>query len=177
MFLLPLSIILLFVLRCESNNSLCQLMGERTEQPTLLPHPNCSMFYKCHLGDLTEQKCPSNLHWNKVKLECEPPEKANCIANEAQYLSAPIRNAIPRELTEHCPMDDDQQNPTQLPHPDCTKFYKCYLGEAYEQKCPRGLHWSETKNYCDWPHFADCKDNEAGPQPPPGKRYSRKDNV
>ncbi|KAG5667913.1 hypothetical protein PVAND_015878 [Polypedilum vanderplanki] len=53
---------------------------------------------------------------------------------------------------------------TLLPHPtDCTKFYKCLAGQAYEKLCPFAdrtnttrLHFNRVLEVCDWPSKAGC---------------------
>lgn len=57
-----------------------------------------------------------------------------------------------------CPTNEDPFNPTHLAHPsDCTKFYKCETGRAYEFTCPRGHHWNSRMGYCDFPDLANCQ--------------------
>ncbi|XP_050090373.1 probable chitinase 10 [Anopheles aquasalis] len=57
-----------------------------------------------------------------------------------------------------CPAKDPV-HPVQLPHTDCSKFYKCSGGNACEQICPTGLHYNKAEqadNACDWPERACC---------------------
>lgn len=39
---------------------------------------------------------------------------------------------------------------------DCTIFYECYLGRAYQKQCPAGLYWDALLQTCDYPQRAVC---------------------
>ncbi|CAO1433157.1 unnamed protein product [Diamesa serratosioi] len=59
-----------------------------------------------------------------------------------------------------CPSNENPQNPTHLAHAsDCTKFYKCSQGLAYELSCPTGQHWNRGYSYCDSIERAHCTSN------------------
>ncbi len=43
------------------------------------------------------------------------------------------------------------------PYPgDCTAFYQCVNGVPVRQSCSPGLHYSHSKQICDWPDVAKC---------------------
>jgi Chitin binding Peritrophin-A domain len=45
-----------------------------------------------------------------------------------------------------------------LAHPtSCTKFFKCYLGEAFLEHCPSGLHFSVALDRCEDIEVANCQ--------------------
>lgn len=46
---------------------------------THLPHPNCTMFYKCAHGIPYEMICPFSEHWAMFLDRCESPLEANCV--------------------------------------------------------------------------------------------------
>lgn len=55
-----------------------------------------------------------------------------------------------------CPADDGEFA-VNLPHEDCTKFYKCSKGVPVEQDCPiynndtgLRLHFNAVESVCDW---------------------------
>lgn len=59
-----------------------------------------------------------------------------------------------------CP-DPDGEDVTQFPHADCTKFWKCDRGVAFELECPeyepnKWLHYNAELRVCDWPESAGC---------------------
>uniref|UniRef100_A0A8W7P7E8 Chitin-binding type-2 domain-containing protein n=1 Tax=Anopheles coluzzii TaxID=1518534 RepID=A0A8W7P7E8_ANOCL len=67
-------------------------------------------------------------------------------------VTCPTFNCTPHP---NCPAKDPL-HPVQLPHSDCTKFYKCSGGNACEQLCPIGLHYNAREQSCDWPNRACC---------------------
>lgn len=65
-----------------------------------------------------------------------------------------------------CKIDENPQNPTHLAHPmDCTKFYKCSQGLAFELSCPTGQHWNRGYSYCDSIDRAHCTVNSQSQLP------------
>ncbi|XP_052871345.1 peritrophin-44-like, partial [Anopheles cruzii] len=51
-----------------------------------------------------------------------------------------------------------------LPHEtDCTKYYSCYGGVAYEQTCPDGKYFDPTRTICDLEANVDCVSNNCPP--------------
>uniref|UniRef100_A0A2M4B087 Putative secreted protein n=1 Tax=Anopheles triannulatus TaxID=58253 RepID=A0A2M4B087_9DIPT len=44
----------------------------------LLPHPDCTQYYRCDAGTACEQSCPPGLHFNAYHRQCEAPETACC---------------------------------------------------------------------------------------------------
>lgn len=55
-----------------------------------------------------------------------------------------------------CPDHFDPYNPVHVPHPDCSKYYKCTTSGPEERPCPDGLHWSRALNHCDQYWRAGC---------------------
>lgn len=44
-----------------------------------------------------------------------------------------------------------------LPYPnDCSKYYVCQKGRAYEQQCPLNLFWSQMTYRCDYKEYSNC---------------------
>ncbi|XP_037045620.1 integumentary mucin C.1-like isoform X6 [Bradysia coprophila] len=52
-------------------------------QPQHLPHPNCSMFYKCAHGIPHEMICRFAQHWSIATDRCESPDVAECNEGDA----------------------------------------------------------------------------------------------
>ncbi|XP_070175225.1 uncharacterized protein [Littorina saxatilis] len=42
---------------------------------------------------------------------------------------------------------------------DCTKFYRCFWGEAYSFKCPSSTRWSQSLLTCDHEYNVPCETN------------------
>lgn len=94
------------------------------------------------------------------------------------------------DIPKICPFPEkDEHTTTNLPHEtDCTKFYKCFLGEGVEQDCPlmtKGdpitrLHYNSREQVCDWPWRAACvhcpEQDENGNWPPGYKISHETDN-
>lgn len=121
---------------------------------TLLSHPtDCSKYISCESGHGCPLDCPAGLHFHGVKKICtwswiaccDPhvdcrPEGENgrdCVANSACVGVGSWETVL-------------------LPHPDCSKFYKCDRGEACPYLCPAGLHFNKDDLACDWPWRACC---------------------
>jgi hypothetical protein len=52
----------------------------------------------------------------------------------------------------------ETEQAVHLPHPtSCSKFFKCFLGVAYLEVCPSGLHFSTQLDRCDYIEIAGCK--------------------
>lgn len=110
-------------------------------------------------------ECRQGLYWNIEKNYCDFPEEANCVRPlpedwEPSPTSPRVEQTTidPADLPDGCPSEDeDDQNPTHLPHPtDCTKFFKCDRGIPVQLDCPNGNHWSIESDLCDYPEEANC---------------------
>nr|XP_017008047.2 peritrophin-1 [Drosophila takahashii] len=66
---------------------------------------------------------------------------------------------------EQCPPYDDPNHVVMLPFPnDCSKYYTCQRGQAYEHKCPANLYWSQMTYRCDYREYSNCNsDNRPSP--------------
>lgn len=50
---------------------------------------------------------------------------------------------------------------TLFPHiDDCSKYYTCNGGVAFEFDCPAGLHFNSETNTCDIPENVKCGQNQ-----------------
>lgn len=110
---------------------------------------------------------------------------AEISAKENQSENRPVWKAgfYEEEILTKCPFPEkDPYTTTNLPHEtDCTKFYKCFLGEGVLQDCPlmiKGdpytrLHYNSREQVCDWPWRAACvhcpEQDENGKWPYNGK--------
>jgi len=79
--------------------------------------------------------CPGNLYWDYQKLYCCGDPSA-CYNNDES--SNPEENICG-------PGVDFLAHPT-----DCTKYFQCSNGEAFERKCPDPLYWNPEIKVCDW---------------------------
>lgn len=104
-------------------------------------------------------------------------------ANSDQDQAVSKENYYPGPTPTKCPYPEPWENiTTNLPHEDqCTKFYKCHVGQGVAQDCPlmiKGdpvtrLHYNRELQVCDWPWQAGCSEcplkNSDGSYPPPTK--------
>lgn len=70
---------------------------------------------------------------------------------------------IKANFDPECPKVNGQ-NVTLIANPDnCTTYFTCDMGKAWEMPCPNGLHFNAKENICDWPISACC-DPEYDPE-------------
>lgn len=153
--------------------------GSDPFKPLQLRHPtDCTKFYKCYMGKAYVIKCPKGQQWAQSLNRCEHPQVARC--SIVRPAIKPAQAIV--ELDEDDEDDDDDEptivddpdyeiedprcepdeqdiyHPIHFSHPtDCTMFYRCYVHKAYKSQCPGGLHFNEKHQYCDYPHYANCK--------------------
>ncbi|KXJ71911.1 hypothetical protein RP20_CCG019401 [Aedes albopictus] len=152
-------------------NSAC--VGVGSWETVLLPHPDCSKFYKCDRGEACPYLCPAGLHFNKDDLACDWPWRACCDPTVECKKPCDINTCPPTgpdNCDTGCPNFNCHENALcvgttgsgkeaiLLPHHECGKFYKCKEGSnlACEFVCPPGLHFNDVKLVCDWPWLACC---------------------
>ncbi|XP_076279968.1 peritrophin-1-like [Lasioglossum baleicum] len=65
------------------------------------------------------------------------------------------------DLSVVCSEYQEEDKIEYHPHPcDCHTYYVCMGTEPVPMPCPRGLHWSQKLERCEWPNKAHCR-----PQP------------
>lgn len=75
-----------------------------------------------------------------------------------------LASVLAQDQDDRCPASEDASDPTLFGHAtDCTKFFKCLSGRAYEINCPDGQQWNRERSYCDTIENAKC-DLENGGQ-------------
>ena len=74
------------------------------------------------------------------------------------------RDIIGNEILPVCPRQDNPNgNATILPDPqNCTTFFICSNGQAYQFVCPSQLKFNNDLKVCDWPENVDCEDEGSG---------------
>lgn len=66
-----------------------------------------------------------------------------------------------------CPRFDSPHILVMLPHlSDCSKFITCVSGLGFEMRCPDGLEFSPIDKICNYPHLAQCRQDQAVPYEP-----------
>ncbi|XP_001861005.2 probable chitinase 10 [Culex quinquefasciatus] len=151
-----LTLIVLAACYCSASDLVCPEQFD-PQNPTFLPHADCTKYYVCNWLTPLERSCPEGLHWNPQANYCDYPVQAGCVAGPVVTSTTP---AVPTTAkpVERCPEEfNPDHQPNYLPHEDCTKYYICsWGGAAIEQDCPAGLHWSQVNRYCDYPGQVEC---------------------
>lgn len=108
---------------------------------------------------------PNDGPWNPV--HPLPPQTDPWSPNPPQ-VRPPQPEPLPpnARLDPRCPINQNPNSPVHLPHTsDCSLFYKCDRGYAIEYNCPPGQHWNQRRDFCDFPHNANCQ-LTGGARPP-----------
>ncbi|XP_040158461.1 uncharacterized protein LOC120897549 [Anopheles arabiensis] len=138
---------------------------------------DCSQFYQCDHGTAYLIQCPAGLHFNTRLSVCDYPDKVDCngpVLNEhvtggahgghGGSPSCAVCQSATSVVHRH------PQCPTRNgPHPimfrhrtDCTKYYQCDHGTAFEITCPAGLHFNTALSVCDYPERVGCSEGAEG---------------
>uniref|UniRef100_A0A182JFJ9 Chitin-binding type-2 domain-containing protein n=1 Tax=Anopheles atroparvus TaxID=41427 RepID=A0A182JFJ9_ANOAO len=129
-------------------------INENPDNPTVFPHENdCTLFYKCSLGQRCVIPCLPGQHFSPTHGHCEWPNVACC--DPTIPCTGPNPGAV-CEPYDRCPLFDNPDNPTVFPHEtNCGMFYKCDLGRRCLLQCSAG-HFSPATGRCELPNVACC---------------------
>lgn len=122
------------------------------------PHPNCSLYYICNWGEVSEKSCPYGKHWNAEKYYCDWIVYAKCEEGAAPpQLNEQIRTAAMSIVPDQtCPEQNNTKVAIHLPHLNCEQYYVCNSGIAIEMTCSNGLHFSQELDICVTQEEANC---------------------
>ncbi|KAG7300326.1 hypothetical protein JYU34_015915 [Plutella xylostella] len=134
----------LVLLAAAASASVCPAESDPWTEDLLLPHPDCSKFYKCAYGEPVEQDCPAGLLYNQKQQYCDYPENVSCgqTARSGEWLP----NGCPSSPTVHW----------LLPAENCNQYYQCVRGDKVLLQCMAGLHYNKVLQVCDYPENAGC---------------------
>ncbi|CAH0549631.1 unnamed protein product [Brassicogethes aeneus] len=113
---------------------------------------SCNQFLNCFKGRGAVQNCAPGTLFNPKTLECDFPEKVQCITGPGQN-SINIKSAALVSEQAKCPENFIGLIPN---YSDCSKFINCNSGTQYTMDCPPGTLFDITKNICDHAHLALC---------------------
>lgn len=144
---------------------------------------DCSQFFQCDHGTAYLIQCPAGLHFNTRINVCDYPRNVDCSGPVQNPETAPgssggtqgggasascaICQAAKHVIRNHpnCPTKNGYY-PVMFRHrTECTKYYQCDHGTAFEIVCPAGLYFNTAINVCDYPQNVDCS-GAAGPAAP-----------
>ncbi|GFU02867.1 putative chitinase 10 [Nephila pilipes] len=121
----------------------------RTGKTVLVPHPNdCSKYLMCDSGSSYLQTCPAGLHFNTALQSCDYPSNVQC-----DKMGKLHSVGIPSPF---CPTINGKI-PIFYRHPsNCSIYFLCSNGLAYEFVCPARLHFNLRQKVCDYEDVAKC---------------------
>ncbi|CAH1962569.1 unnamed protein product [Acanthoscelides obtectus] len=115
-------------------------------------HLSCNQFLNCWKGRGNVQNCAPGTLFNPKTLECDYPEKVDCVTGPRQNTVGNLRSA--KSIAQpSCPEDFTGLIPN---YTDCSKFINCNNGQSMSQDCPPGTLFDTNKNLCDFPQNAVC---------------------
>nr|CAI5829392.1 unnamed protein product [Callosobruchus analis] len=115
-------------------------------------HLSCNQFLNCWKGRGNVQNCAPGTLFNPKTLECDYPEKVECVTGPRQNTIAKTRSA--KSISQpKCPEDFTGLIPN---YTDCSKFINCNNGQSMSQDCPPGTLFDMNRNLCDFPQNAVC---------------------
>uniref|UniRef100_A0A182QVB1 Chitin-binding type-2 domain-containing protein n=1 Tax=Anopheles farauti TaxID=69004 RepID=A0A182QVB1_9DIPT len=151
---------------------------------------DCTQFYQCDHGTAYLIQCPAGLHFNTHLNVCDYPRNVDCngpVLNSAGTRAPNTGGSVgshPGPSSQTCPICQSSKHmvrnhhncpaknghyPVMFRHQsDCSKFYQCDHGNAFEIQCPAGLHFNTAINVCDYPRNVDCSDAGAPSVASPG---------
>ncbi|ETN59594.1 hypothetical protein AND_008813 [Anopheles darlingi] len=182
----------------------CRGGSEAHQRPVLFRHEkDCSKYYQCDHGTAYLVQCPAALHFNALTNVCDYPANVDCSGPVIQEQvdgaaggypgtnghqggrdpsNAPctICEQATNVLVKHPNCNDNGRfySPYFRHETDCSKFYQCSHGSAYEIQCPAGLNFNSRINVCDYPHNVDCSGSviaQANEPSYPGRMGIRED--
>ncbi|GIY98921.1 putative chitinase 3, partial [Caerostris extrusa] len=118
---------------------------------------NCSTFLHCSYWLPYIQDCPSGLHFNVEKQECDYPCDAKC---DKIYVTCVTTTAPPPTPDPICDCWDCLKPSSE----SCTKYYECKDGKPVKRNCPRGQTFDAQRSKCDWAHRVNCPHSEICPR-------------
>ncbi|CAG9764096.1 unnamed protein product [Ceutorhynchus assimilis] len=132
---------------------------EGCKEVMYFPDKICHKFWRCFDDTAYLFICPRGRQWNPVLNNCDLPESAGCTGMGWRNISSECPNTITTTTTIQPvtqPQCENEKDGTFYPNNECSKFWTCANGIAYQFDCPKGLYWNSNLNVCDWPLFAGC---------------------
>uniref|UniRef100_A0A6P4ETL6 Flocculation protein FLO11-like n=1 Tax=Drosophila rhopaloa TaxID=1041015 RepID=A0A6P4ETL6_DRORH len=118
---------------------------------------SCNKYYVCLNGKPIPGNCPRNLNFDIKRKVCNFPSLVDCSFEEV--LDSVTKKPPNTEFTPDCksvPNGGYIRDPTS-----CSGFFVCANGRPISRQCPRGLHFDNKSNSCNYPSLAQCSVEEA----------------
>lgn len=124
---------------------------------------DCSSYYVCKNGVKSKKICDFGLSYNEESSMCTWPPSSMCSSKSLKPTKkAATPNAIEQvETNRKCPPKGSEEKAAKFPHEcSCTVYYECKDGQLFRETCPNGLIYDHTREVCDYPHRAKCKNQK-----------------
>ncbi|KAG5876780.1 hypothetical protein JTB14_038406 [Gonioctena quinquepunctata] len=119
---------------------------------------SCNQYLNCWKGRGTPQNCGPGTLFNPKSLECDYPDKVECITGPRQDIPANIR--VTKSVRQaSCPDGFSGLIPN---YTDCSKFISCNNGQSMPMDCPPGTLFDTKQNVCDHPNKCSCFNGQSG---------------
>ncbi|GFY64134.1 putative chitinase 3 [Trichonephila inaurata madagascariensis] len=132
--------------RCENADEVedCDQKSEQCskEDGFFADEDDCSSFVQCYHGIAYRKFCSKDLFYNPVKRACDTEIKCG-----AEPILPTSRNLEVDCDCKHCIVGDSE---------DCSKYYICLNGVAYEETCSKTLVFNPDTGTCDYEYRTTC---------------------
>lgn len=120
---------------------------------------SCNQYLNCWKGRGFVQNCAPGTLFNPKTLECDYPEKVQCVTGPRQSILLHHYEEFTEETQPGCL----EGFSGIIPHyTDCSKFINCDRGRENVMDCPPGTLFDVNSNNCDYPHKAVCVNQQVG---------------
>jgi len=122
---------------------------ECPEKNGFFPDPEqCDLYYECIDDVATPSLCPDGLMFDNsttTAAKCDFPH--NVICGGREYVQEREKDIDPRCYRANGFFNHEDEN-------ECTKFYQCVFGKAFENTCPTSLVFDEGSGVCTHKNMA-----------------------
>ncbi|CAG9862414.1 unnamed protein product [Phyllotreta striolata] len=113
---------------------------------------SCNQFLNCWKGRGTIQNCAPGTLFNPKTLECDFPDKVECVTGPTSNVLQNLR--VVKSIDQaSCPEGFSGIIPDYF---DCSKFINCDNGKPNKMDCAPGTLFDMNKNMCDYPDKCTC---------------------
>ncbi|KAJ8982219.1 hypothetical protein NQ317_013521 [Molorchus minor] len=113
---------------------------------------SCNQFLNCWKGRGQPQNCSPGTLFNPNSLECDFPDKVECITGPRENTLEGMRSQKSTSQPT-CPTEFVGLMPN---YTDCSKFVNCNNGQHFSMDCPPGTLFDIDQNICDFTYKATC---------------------
>lgn len=121
---------------------------------------SCQWYYQCIDRIAYRLSCPLFSWFDETLQRCGSLYDVECNIEASTVTTVPTPPTVD-------PLDICYGQPDFILIPSntlCERYYSCYQGIAYPNKCPSGLWFNPNTNMCDDPENVECPANTKAPQ-------------